>query len=337
MTKLPMAGFLLTPRLLNSSAIGNLKDHFPHLFAGNFDTRQYPDEWHYRPGFSLPNVTREICNGWKSSSTISSIVLNPNLGEAVAKQMGWGGARVAQGERTAKQIVYCCELVAILYIVAFMLKLHSLGADDIIWKPKGGTNTTVGFHRDSEYINVNFTEPSGENAGCTLWIGLDGGSQENGGVQYAVGSQRFGVKGEMTFMASENDDDPVKFLRDALPNEDIVLDTPTVLPGGGLLHHKDVWHGSGANLGKANDRMAIAIHFIDSACEFKESNSKCNSKLPWKNSSYIYGRYRRRFTNELAEEHFPITYNENGKRSDFIDELSAPSNIEVSDVGSEWV
>ena len=81
-------------------------------------------------------------------------------------------------------------------------------------------------------------------------------------------------------------------------------------------------------------RLVVLIYFkyIDrfEVCRLH----KYDTRVVW---IHIYGRYRRRFTNELAEEHFPITYNENGKRSDFIDELSAPSNIEVSDVGSEWV
>lgn len=64
-----------------------------------------------------------------------------------------------------------------------------MGQDDIIWKPKG-LATTVGFHRDSEYINSNF-----HGDGCTLWVGLDGGSERNGGVCYAVGSQNWEIEG----------------------------------------------------------------------------------------------------------------------------------------------
>jgi len=41
----------------------------------HFVCQIYPDEWHWRPGLSLPGVTREICNGWKADSTVRKTAL----------------------------------------------------------------------------------------------------------------------------------------------------------------------------------------------------------------------------------------------------------------------
>ena len=93
---------------------------------------------------------------------------------------------------------------------------------------------------------------------------------------------------EMTFMQGGSDD-PVRFLKDAKGDEDIELKTPECGVGHAILHHKDIWHGSGANKSTENDRMAIAIHFISEECTWKETQNG----LPWGDGGYIYGRYKK--------------------------------------------
>jgi len=66
----------------------------------------YPDEWHYRPGYSLPTTTREIVNGWKCSPLIASVVLSEGIAEGIREITGWKNVRVGQ--------------------------------DDVIWKPPRG-------------------------------------------------------------------------------------------------------------------------------------------------------------------------------------------------------
>ena len=136
--------------ILSRQTTNRIKSQLPKLFRGEFDTGIYPDEWHWREGISLPNAAREMCNSWKSNRCIASVVLNKELGEFVAKVMGWESVRIAQ--------------------------------DDLVWKPpssscaddnkKQHTITridTVGFHQDSAYISVQF-EPY-ENNSLTVWMG----------------------------------------------------------------------------------------------------------------------------------------------------------------------
>ena len=46
-------------------------DRYEDLFAGRFETGLYPDEWNWRPGVHRADLTRQICNGWKSDRDIA--------------------------------------------------------------------------------------------------------------------------------------------------------------------------------------------------------------------------------------------------------------------------
>lgn len=58
-------GYVIIPKLIDRDRATHLADKLDSLFQGKFETGVYPDEWHWREGLSLPNVTREICNAWK--------------------------------------------------------------------------------------------------------------------------------------------------------------------------------------------------------------------------------------------------------------------------------
>ena len=68
-------GFLVVENVIDDAAIEALRARFPLLFAGDFDTGVFPDEWHWREGMSLPDVTRHMGNAWKSDFTIAKLVL----------------------------------------------------------------------------------------------------------------------------------------------------------------------------------------------------------------------------------------------------------------------
>ncbi|KAL6065878.1 Phytanoyl-CoA dioxygenase family protein [Balamuthia mandrillaris] len=55
-------GFLVLPELLDRRLALRLQAKVEPLFAGEFDTGVYPDEWHWRKGMSRDDVTREIVN-----------------------------------------------------------------------------------------------------------------------------------------------------------------------------------------------------------------------------------------------------------------------------------
>jgi phytanoyl-CoA hydroxylase len=60
-------GFLIIPNFLSRQLASEAADRIERCFKGTFETGIYPDEWHWREGMSLPDITREICNAWKRS------------------------------------------------------------------------------------------------------------------------------------------------------------------------------------------------------------------------------------------------------------------------------
>lgn len=107
-----------------------------------------------RQGLSRDDVTREICNAWKSDRLIASVILSETIGEMVSRITGWSSVRIAQ--------------------------------DDVIWKPPSQLNTTVAFHQDGAYISDQFVPR--ENNSVTVWIALDDVTEDMGCLEYAVGS-----------------------------------------------------------------------------------------------------------------------------------------------------
>jgi len=73
-------GFLIVENLIDAKTVGRLRSRFGPLFAGEFETGVYPDEWYWREGMSLPDVTRHMANAWKSDLAIAEVVLSPEIG-----------------------------------------------------------------------------------------------------------------------------------------------------------------------------------------------------------------------------------------------------------------
>src|ERR1700743_13418 len=89
-------GFLIVERFLSEERVAALRESFPKLFAGRFDTGVYPDEWYWREGMSLPDVPRHMANAWKADLTVAKLALSEDIGRAAARLTGWSGARLAQ-------------------------------------------------------------------------------------------------------------------------------------------------------------------------------------------------------------------------------------------------
>jgi phytanoyl-CoA hydroxylase len=328
-TQLRTQGFAVTPvPLLDPATMQALHTRYEALFRGEFETGVYPDEWHWRQGLSLPGVTREICNAYKADRLVASVVLHAALAGVVAQIQGWSSVRIGQ--------------------------------DDVIWKPPRAadynsrttsdapsatqaatsppTTTTVGFHRDSDYISKQF-HPY-ENSSLTLWIALDDADEETGCIEYVPGSQRQQHwkedprgKSLSFFSAPDGPSSATNRLqqeeshRRSLP-ADVAATTPIVrvpCPAGhAILHHQDVWHGSGPNQSTTRHRRALVAHYLNGQVQWKVEEKRLppttttgtqpsNGPLeapspPWQTSTYIYGRYRRSGTVELDEDFFPILY-----------------------------
>ena len=165
-------GFCILEGVLPSTVQSQLRDRFEPLFSGDFETGVFPDEWHWRKGISKESATREIVNAWKSDKTIAAVVLHPHLARVVGQVMQWPGVRIAQ--------------------------------DDVILKPSGASQSSIGFHRDSVYISHQFV-PSLQNS-ITCWMPLTNVSTENGTIEYVIGSHNWPNSGsqlaDQTFHSS---------------------------------------------------------------------------------------------------------------------------------------
>lgn len=284
-------GYLIVDKFMDANLVQRIRDKFPLLFRGEFETGVYPDEWHWREGMSRDDVTREMVNVWKSDLTIASVVCSESLGRLAAQLMRWQGTRVAQ--------------------------------DDIWWKPPGAG--AVSFHQDSPYFD--FLEPAGEVLTC--WLALDETRAGAGTLQYVRGSHKWRSTPAATMLKNEfftakdyhaalkyavsyleRNDNNKEAKKDGNSQKqtgskiDVDIVPVVVPPGGVAFHHGAMWHGSEANTDKERIRRSLAIHFIPHHAKFRPHNV-----------GYIYGRYKLHGREEMEETFFPITWTTHGYRS----------------------
>jgi len=145
-------GFLVVERLLDAAQIDALRERFPRLFAGQFDTGIYPDEWYWREGMSLPDVTRHMANAWKCDLTVAKLALSEAIGRFAADLCGWDGVR--------------------------------LGQDTIWWKAP--LTKPIAYHQDTSFMDF-FDPPST----ITCWVTLDETHRDAGTLEYAPGSHKW--------------------------------------------------------------------------------------------------------------------------------------------------
>ena len=65
-------GFLILDEFIDLKYLNTLKDRFEPLFKGEFETGVEPDEWNWKYGRDPNDVTRQICNAWKSDNLIKN-------------------------------------------------------------------------------------------------------------------------------------------------------------------------------------------------------------------------------------------------------------------------
>ena len=224
-------GFVIIEGVLTASQIDAARDRFPLLFRGEFETGLQPDEWNWREGRDPENLTRQICNGWKSDTTIASIVLREDIGRACAALRGWPGARINQ--------------------------------DNVIWKPPG--TKPLGFHQDDSYQN--WIVP---NEMMTCWITLDDTSADGGTIEYVRGSHLWPLAPPIgQFHAPDDPLADMRPAAEAAGIEPEIV--PIEVPAGSaVFHHGRTWHGSRDNRGKTH-RRSIVAHCMSSEARFHET------------------------------------------------------------------
>ena len=228
-------GFLILEHFLPIDLTQRLVDRMEPLFHGQFETGIFPDEWHWRPGLSLPDVTREMCNGWKSDRTIASLVLSAEIGRLSATLAGWDGARIGQ---------------------------------DSLWvKPPNAS--AIALHQDGAYIN--YLNPA---AMMTCWIALNDATAADGTLVYAKGSHKWDlidVEGEFHAPSKDYRWAMLQAAEQAGATEPelVVVEVPA---GGCAFHHGRTWHGLCKTTRTEGVFHSIGLHTIPANAQFHATN-----------------------------------------------------------------
>lgn len=225
-------GFLVVDRLIDDNDARAAIASFDRLFRGDFEKGLLPDEVNWQDGTSAPDLTRQICNGWKADHGVAKIVLREDIGRAIARLAAWPGARIMQ--------------------------------DNVIWKPPGAK--PLGYHQDNAYLA--WITPR-EMLSC--WIALDDTTAEGGTMEVVRGSHRWKVwDPEGAFHGPTNYRDTM--LKAAAWEGIQPEIVPIVVPrGGGAFHHGGTWHGSGFNRTE-RPRRSLVIHGLSSKAAYVREN-----------------------------------------------------------------
>ena len=225
-------GFLVVERLIDPGAAAGLAARFGPLFRGEFETGLQPDEWNWREGRDAGDLTRQICNAWKSDRHVARAVLHPRVGLWCARLSGWPGARINQ--------------------------------DNVLWKPPGAR--PLAFHQDDSYQR--WVVPPEL---CTCWIALDATSAAGGTIEYVAGSHRWNLAPPASEFHAPDDYEREMHeaaARAGVVPEAVRVEVPA---GGGVFHHGRTFHGSGTNRTDA-PRRALASHCMSSEARYHPTN-----------------------------------------------------------------
>ena len=221
-------GVLIVDKIIEPSLADAIAQRYDNLFRGEFETGVKPDEVNWQDGQSPPELTRQICNGWKADRTLAQVVLQEDIGRACATLAGWPGARI-----------------------------H---VDNVLWKPPGAR--PLGFHQDNSYLDW-FT-PSEL---CSCWIALDDTTAHGGTMEVVRGSHKWG-KFPMASEFHGPEDYRKEMLAAAKQVGQEPEIVPIVVPkGGGSFHHGWSWHGSGFN-GSEHPRRSLVVHMCSSESRY---------------------------------------------------------------------
>ncbi len=225
-------GFVILRQFLTSDEIAAARERFSPLFKGEFATGLYPDEWNWREGRDSPDLSRQICNGWKSDPVIARIVLAAKVGEAVASLMDWSGARIAQ--------------------------------DNVIWKPPGAKS--LGFHQDDSYCH--WVTPPGF---ATCWMPLDETTAAGGTIEYARGSHLWPLSPPIAQFHAPADYRAELEMAAAACGLALDIVPIEIAAGDAVIHHGRTWHGSGPNRAD-RPRRSLVSHCLEASAQFHPKN-----------------------------------------------------------------
>ncbi len=223
-------GFLIVEEgLISDRALELLRQRYERLFDREYETGIAPDEVNWVRGRDPEDRTRQLCNGWRSDSTVAAQVLHERTGRLAAQLADWSGVRMLQ--------------------------------DNVLWKPSG--TKAIGFHQDASYAG--YLVPP---LMLTCWLSLHETTADAGPIEYVRGSHTWPVTPpeRSQFHAPE---DWLAPARAASPGGEELETVPVVVKaGGGSFHHGLCWHGSAPNTNASVARMALVSHLIPAEVRF---------------------------------------------------------------------
>jgi len=215
-------GFLVVERFLDDDEVDRLRERFAACFRHEWETGLRPDEVNYDPASTPPDLTRQLCNAWKSDRTVAASVLaerNAAFGAALA---GVPGLRLAQ--------------------------------DNLIWKPPSGKALLC--HQDAVYLD--HLDPPNM---TTCWMALDDTRADTGTIFYVKGSNHWPharLGGE--FHAPDDWLGHARAsMPEGAELELVPIEVPA---GGAAFHDGWTFHGSPPNERADGERRAMVSHMI---------------------------------------------------------------------------
>ncbi|MGB3769279.1 MAG: phytanoyl-CoA dioxygenase family protein [Phormidesmis sp.] len=217
-------GFLVVENLFSQAQIDGLLARFDSLYAGEFETGIFPDEWHWNPYTGCVEVAGQMTGVWRCDRTLASIVMSETAGQIAATLEGWTGTRLL--------------------------------TDGLWQKPPKAKETTL--HQDSMYINSH--TPVGETTTC--WVALSNAFPGASTIEYVPGSHRWPRSGAVPEFHNKNKSylSQMEAAAKQAGNEDPQVVQMKLEPGSCVFHHGNIWHGSGKNIMDVVRRSLVIIH-----------------------------------------------------------------------------
>jgi ectoine hydroxylase-related dioxygenase (phytanoyl-CoA dioxygenase family) len=274
-------GFVVVEGLVDGAFARRLRERYPALFAGRFETGIEPDiiPQLYAETDTSPK-TRWMTNAWRGDYAAAVIALDATIGRLIAEMNGWSGMRLLQ--------------------------------DNIHWKPPGSPE--LSYHQDNSYHL--WCDPP-ELSSC--WIALGDVRAETGTVAYVRGSHLWPRIEIHEYEDRVHQRNLKGFLdpKDARAHVMVAAENAGVEPefvpiemkaGSAVFFNGWVWHGSFANTSR-DHRTSISIHGLRAEARFHPTIL-----------SPTWSRYKRFGDTAMDESVFPILWHENGYRTGWLDD-----------------
>lgn len=240
-------GIVFLPKLIDLDQPAEIRDESVKILTGEYSTGIAPDKIKWKPG-DKETVVKSVCNAWKSSGLLWSLIENLSLYESVARMMGWNSVRLNQ--------------------------------DSILVVPPGSSGVT--FHFDNAYQD--WHSPGGI---ATIWISLSDLTHEgSSALSYAAGSQHWHHGDRVAkFTTNGNpDSEMIHFANTA--GYTLTLNSFAYNIGDASIHHGQLWHGSYQNLTPVS-RFAYAIHLMNGESRFNDVTSPYFSRYRLKGTDFM--------------------------------------------------